>query len=84
MREIFGLGAVFGGYWGVESSHFLLLSRFKTHFAPGSQKLGQANEVVGGDGEDEDGAHLCQPAHFHLGEPAHRLRPAEAFLDALA
>ena len=59
-------------------------SRRWTRFARWSQKLGQANEVVGGDAEDEDGADLGEAAHLHLGEPADRLAPAEAFLDAFA
>ena len=33
---------------------------------------------------DEDGANLGEAAHLHLREPAHRLAPAEAFLDPFA
>ena len=73
--------AVNGGWNGAISFSF---SRRKTHFAPGSQKLGQANKIVGGDAEDEDRADLGQPAHLHLREPAHRLAPAKALLDAFA
>ena len=59
-------------------------SRRWAHVALRSQKLGQANKVIGGDTEDEDGAHLSEAAHLHLREPADRLAPAEAFLDAFA
>jgi hypothetical protein len=53
-------------------------------FAPCGHKLGQADDVVGGHGEDESGADLGEAAHLHLRQAADRLRPAEAFLDALA
>ena len=53
-------------------------------FAARGQELGQAHDVVGGHGEDESGADLGKAAHLHLRETADRLRPAEAFLDALA
>jgi hypothetical protein len=59
-----------GDWNGAMSSSFL---RLKTHFALGS-----------GDGEDEHGADLGQPAHLHLHEPAHLLAPAKALLDAFA
>ena len=44
-------------------------SRRWAHVALRSQKLGQANKVIGGDTEDEDGAHLSEAAHLHLREP---------------
>jgi hypothetical protein len=50
----------------------------RTHFAAWSQKLGQAHDIVGCNGEDEDGADLGEAAHFHLCEPADSLAPAEA------
>jgi len=67
--------------YGIISASF---SRGWAHVAPRSQKLGQANEVVGGESEDEDGAHFGEAAPLHLREPAYRFAPAEAFLDALA
>lgn len=84
LREIFGLGAVRGGYWGLESSHLLLLLGCKTHLALGDEKLRQPNEIVCSDGEDENSTDFGQPAHLHLREPADRLAPAETFLDAFA
>jgi hypothetical protein len=55
-----------------------------THVACLSQELGQADDVIGRHGEDEDGANLVEPAYPHLRQAADSLRPAEAFLDALA
>ena len=60
------------------------LSRRGLGFAPCGHKLGQADDGVGGHGEDENDADLGDAAHLHLSEPADRLRPAEGFLDALA
>ena len=67
---------------GVDGAISSSYSRLNTRFAPGSQKLGQANKIIGGDAEDEDGADLGQPAQFHLREAARRLAPAKALLDA--
>ena len=55
-----------------------------TQLARRSQELGQTNVIVGGDAEDEHGADLVEATHLQLCEPADRLAPAEAFLDAFA
>ena len=72
-EDILGLGSLFSPS-----------SSRQTHFAAWSQKLGQADDIVGCNGEDKDGADLGEAAHLHLCEPADSLAPAEAFLDAFA
>jgi hypothetical protein len=71
-------------FWPAVGSLFSGSSCSRTHFAPRGDKFGQADDVVGGPGEDERSADLREAAHLHLRETADRLRPAEAFLDALA
>src|SRR6185437_6940643 len=62
-------------FWPGVGSLFPRLSYRRTQFAPRGQKLGQADDVVGGHGEDENGADLGEGAHLHRSEPADRLRP---------
>ena len=72
-EDILGLGSLFSPS-----------SSRQTHFFAWSQKLWQADDIVGCNGEDKDGADLGEAAHLHLCEPADSLAPAEAFLDAFA
>ena len=46
-------------------------------------ELRQPDQIVGDDGEGEDGVDLGFAAHLRLGEPAGLLDPAEDFLDPL-
>src|SRR5271155_1913498 len=55
-----------------------------THLACRGQELRQADDVVGGHGEDESGADFGEATHLNLRQTANCLGPAEAFLDALA
>src|SRR5215471_521472 len=72
------------GNWGRFRLKFPGFSPYWTHFARRGEQLRQADDIVGGDGEDEDGADLVEAAHLQLRKSTHRLAPAEAFLDAFA
>ena len=48
------------------------------------EQFGQSDEVIGGDGDPEDGRDFHFAADLDLGKTGLRLDPAEDFLNALA